>query len=224
MIRLLYIARYKALAVLLLMLLALAPVLAQNVAYQGETTTLAVEQVAGETYAWELYDDGTVDFAITPGMTSSASYATFVGGNVGASVQVQWLKPGLYFFKVTAFNITGCTNNLKIGIVEVKEALPTARIISADPQLICIGETATLEVELTGKGPWNLTFTDGTTDTVIKGITDNKYLFKVSPKVSTVYWITDVSDQNATNPADSNSVLIIVSPKPVSSPIYEYKP
>lgn len=220
---LLYIVRLTTLSLILALLLAMTSVVAQNVVYQGDTSTLAVEQKPGDTYEWELYDNGTVNFATVPGNCPATS-AIFVGGNAGASIQVQWLKPGLYFFKVTARNANGCTNNLKIGMMQVKEALPTARIISADPQLVCIGETATLEVELTGKGPWDLTFTDGTTNTIVTGITDSKYLFKVSPKVSTVYWVTEVKDQNSTNPADSNSVLVIVSPKPVSSPIYQHDP
>ena len=55
-----HIARYKVLAVLLLMLLALAPVMAQNVAYTGETTKLEIVPVTGETYSWELYDNAYV--------------------------------------------------------------------------------------------------------------------------------------------------------------------
>src|SRR5450759_1827840 len=108
--KLLYISRYLSLAVLLQLLLALAPVRAQNVAFTGETTTFAVEQQDGDTYKWDLYDNGSGNFATKTDYCPATS-ADFVGVNTGPSVDVKWMKAGIYFFKVTASNITGCTSN-----------------------------------------------------------------------------------------------------------------
>ena len=231
--RLLYIVRYLSLAVLLHLLLALAPAMAQNVAYQGETTTLSVEQMAGDTYSWELYDDGTVDFAITSGMTTSASYATFVGGNVGASVQVQWLKPGLYFFKVTAFNITGCTMNIKIGIIKVEPSIPTATL-KLTPTEICDDgvSVAQLEIAFTGPGPWNMILQakdkvsgSVTTETYTNiPETGNPMTITVNPKATTEYTVIEVSNKYATNTNPSDSVTLTVHPLPEKTPIYLKKP
>ena len=221
MIQLLYIARYKALAVLLLLLLALAPAMAQLVVYQGETTTLSVEQKAQDYYVWELYDDPTVDFAKVPGNCPVTS-ATFVGSNVGASVQVQWLKPGTYFFKVTGYDVTGCTNNLEIGMVEVKPSIPTAELLQPEPDWICIGEKASLEVKLTGVSPWEITYTDGTSFWTVSNITESAYNLQVSPTSTTQYWITSVKDVNGTNLAPSARVVVVVNPKPDISKIYQY--
>jgi len=222
MIHLLNIARYKALAVILLLLLAVAPAMAQLIVFQGETSTLAVEQKPGETYEWELYSDATVDFAKTSGVKTSAPYATFVGSNNGASVQVKWLLPGIYFYKVTAWNITGCANNIKIGIVEVKPSLPTAVITPPNP--ICDGETASLEVILTGVGPWDITFSDWTNFWTVTGVTDPTYILRVNPSVPTWYWVTEITDTNGTNTVPSDKVLLEVKPRPVSSPIYQHEP
>ena len=210
-----------ALVVLLPLLMAMAPAMAQTVVYQGETSPLSVDPVPGDTYQWELYNDGTVNFAVVPG-NCPATAAVFVGGSTGASVNVKWLQPGTYFFKVTAYNATHCTNNLKIGIFEVKPSLPTA--VLTPPQPICIGETASIEVTLTGFAPWDLTYTDGINTWTESGITESVHLLKVSPKTTTSYWVTQVKDPNGTNTLPSAAVSLTVNPKPKSSKIYLYEP
>jgi len=208
-----------ALVVMLPLLMALAPAMAQTIVYVGDTTPLSVVAVPGNTYLWELYSDGSVNFAGVPGNCPTTS-AGFVGGNSGASINVKWLKAGIYFFKVTASD--GCTNNLKIGIVEVKEALPTATISPPDP--ICIGQTASLQVTLTGTAPWDVTFTDGSKTWTETGISQSPYLLVVNPKTTTSYWVTQVKDQNGTNTVPSVHVTLQVNPKPASSKIYLYQP
>jgi len=225
--RLLYIARYRALAVLLLMLLALAPAMAQiTIVRVGEITDLSVEQMPGDTYSWDLYSDSTVNFAVTDGTALAEGAARFVNDeNTGPAVQVEWLKPGDYFFKVTSWDITGCTNNLRIGIVRVLESLPTATMTSTT---ICIGETATITIEFTGTGPWEFDYTDGTTTQTVTGILTSPYELRIDPgpKATTTYTITRIKDLWGTNlyPVDPPTVTQEVSPKPPSSLIYKYDP
>jgi len=218
--QLLYIVRLARIA-LLPLLLALAPAKAQNVVYQGETSTLDVQQKPGDSYEWELYEDGTVNFALVAGNCPAAS-AFFVGSSSGASVNVKWMNPGIYFFKVTARDAAGCTNNLKIGIIEVKEGLSTAVIISPNP--VCAGETASLQLTITGTGPWEITYTDGINSWTETGISDSGHTLKVSPDMTTLYWITSVKNQYRTNNVPSEKVLLEIYPKPVSSKIYQYEP
>jgi len=113
----LYILRL-VIEVLITLLLALAPALAETVVHQGKTTTLLVVPVPGHTYEWELYNDATINFATVSGNCPITS-AAFVGGNYGTSVQVNWKETGIYFFKVTARDALGCTMNLKIGMLKV---------------------------------------------------------------------------------------------------------
>lgn len=203
-------------AALLLLLLAVAPAAAQNVAYQGETTTLAVVAEPDCNYKWELYNDGTGNLVDKPG-NAQPSEAVFVGSPNQPSVDVRWLTPGIYYYKVTVTdNITGCSSNLKIGRMEVKEALPTATITS-DHQTICDGDEATLEVTLTGKGPWDLTYSDDTDHlTTITGITESEYQLVVKPRRSTEYFITEVKDQNAVNSiAKPTKVWVFWTDRPV---------
>lgn len=214
-----YIARYPAWAVLLLLLLALAPTMAQNVVYQGQTTDLGIEQKPGDTYEWELYRDSTVNFAVVPG-DCPATDADFVGSNKGPAVKVEWKEPGVYFFKVTARDATGCTNNLKIGRVLVLNTLPTAVIAASPP--VCEGAPITLEVSLTGTAMWEFTYTDGTNSWTVTDVLTSPYVITVDPgpPVTTHYKITRVKDKYGTNTAESNTATQTINPLPTPSTIY----
>ena len=220
MSKLLYIQRL-VIAVLLL-LLAVAPVMAQNVVYEGQTTTLDVEEVPGETYVWDLYNDSTVDYAITDGTAVADGDLEFVGTPDGSMVNVNCKVPGTYFYKVTALDAAGCTMNLEIGILKVIEAKPTAVITPPDPDWICVGESMALEVIFTGTGPWEFSYTDGV-NSYLHSAPESTYLLPVSPKVPTQYWITGVKDKYGSNDKESDKVWIIVYPKPESSRIYPYE-
>lgn len=223
MIRLLYIARYHSWAVLLLLLLAWTPVLAQNVTNKNEITDLAVDSIPGEVYIWELYSDSTVDFAVVPGITNSDSFAEFVGGNSGAKVNVLWKETGTYFFKVTAWNASGCTDNIAMGIMKVLPPLPEGTITATD---MCSGDPAKLTIDLTEVGPWSFTITDGITTWTETNVLTTPWVVTINPgpNTNTDYWITSVTNPNGTNVRPSPKVTQFVYPKPKSSVIYLYEP
>jgi len=102
----------------LIALPAMAPAMAQTVVYQGDTTTFNVNRVTNHTYLWEIYSDASVNFATVPGNCPATS-ATFVGSRTGASINVRWLQPGNYFYKVSARDASDCAMNLKIGMLSV---------------------------------------------------------------------------------------------------------
>lgn len=216
----------KAMAALLLCLLASNLAGAQTVVRQGETTVFNVDEVPGDTYVWELYSDSTVDFAITNGDPSPAAYAEFVGANDQPTANVLWKEPGTYFVKVTALDAAGCTDNLKVIVIRVRPALPTA-IITAGPA-VCVGEDITLTVALTGTGPWNFTYTDGVSEWIVNVPNSSKtppeiihtITINPGPTVTTQYWITSVTDQLGTNTMPSERITQQVNPLPAPSPIY----
>lgn len=229
--RLVYIERL-VITVLLLLLLALAPARAQipmnyTIVYVGETTTLSVDSVPYETYKWDLYNDSTVNFAVVDGTAVADGVADFVNGDtVGESVQLKWNTAGIYFWKVTGYDVSGCTNNLRMGIIRVLENPPTATLVM-EPDSVCIGEWAELEITFTGTAPWrftlqmedplgNLSYQDYT------GITDaqNPMLVAVNPVVTTKYTVIDLVDLYSAQRDPSNTVELTIHPLPVSSPIY----
>ncbi len=212
------------------LLLTMAPVMAQDddVVYTGETTVFAVEEVEGVTYTWYLYNDVEgLNLAQTEG-NCPPSQAYFVGGvNTGASVEVMWLTAGTYFYKVVADD--GCSNNLKLGIIEVEESLPTA--FFEDPEEICVDDPGELTVILAGEAPFEITYTKEFEDEIIDtatitGIEESPYTFDVLPDQVGIftYTIISVTDVIGTNEEPSAPVFLEVLPRPVTSPIEWYDP
>ena len=111
----------RALVVLLPMLLTPVAAKAQTAVYEGVTSQINVEQFPGDSYPWEIYTDTPVDFALVPGNCPPAS-ANFAGANTGASVSINWIKPGIYFFKVTARDAALCAMNFQVGMIKVMPA------------------------------------------------------------------------------------------------------
>lgn len=144
--RLLYIARLIT-AVLFPLLFLLVFASAQTVVYQNTTTTLSVVDKPGDTYEWELYSDLAVNFATVPGNCPAAA-ADFANGNTGTGVLVRWLRPGIYFYKVTARNSAMCTMNFKIGMFKVIpreiEAVITGDTLMGVCQTIALNGTASV--------------------------------------------------------------------------------
>ena len=189
----------------------------------GQTSTWAVEDVPGNTYYWELYNDVTnINFATDPG-NCPPSDAYFVGGvNTGDSVEVMCLVPGTYFIKVMASD--SCTNNIKIGRIEVVGCYSYATLL--EPVPFCSGDTALMTIEITGApGPWVVIFTDGIS-TWTENVTSSPHVFLLIPTPavpgSYEYWITSVSNTYVTNDIPGDPVTLIVKTKPVTSPIYRY--
>lgn len=221
----LYIERL-AITVLLLLLLALAPAKAQMVVYTGQTSTLEVEPVKDEIYVWELYSDPSVNFATTDGDASPTSYAEFVGAYENVpSVEVLWKLPGFYFFKVTAWNASGCTNNIKIGIIEVKVSARAEIMPITNP--ICAGDPMTLELVLTGTAPWNFTYTaedvNGVvTEYEVENVLTSPHFITIDPGplTETSFTVISISDAFGSNTEPSNTETQVVNPLPEPSVIF----
>jgi len=218
--------RYKHTWVRLMLALALATTamasaMAQTPVYTGQTTTLGVVAIPGDTYVWELYNDVSgLNLASSPGNCPSQS-AVFDGGvNTGPAVNVTWLEAGTYYYKVTA-NRGGCTSNLKLGKIVVEALLlPTATM--QQPAPICAGDTTQLIITLTGQSPWSIKLSDGVNTVTYSNISTTPYAIPVNPAVTTTYQVMEVTDATGTNTVPSQPVQLIVKPKPVSSHIYQY--
>ena len=185
--------------------------------YAGDPFTFIVEDVPGDSYSWEVYEDyAGVNLVAVPG-NSSTTY--FPSGNTGPSVDIVFPTPGLYLVKVYAVNQCP-TDNIEVYLVEVLEALPTATILP--PGEICEGDELVLEIEFTGTAPWEFDLFDGV-NTVTYTADVSPYMTVVlpSPTTTTTYTVTRVMDTNGTNTTPSNSVTVTVNPQPVfNSPIY----
>jgi uncharacterized protein YjdB len=101
-------------------------------------------------------------------------------------------------YAVTSF-LNGCTSYGVDGTTYVTVTVnkrPTANI--GPNQTICYGGTATFNIALTGKAPWIVTYTNGTTPTTVTTST-NPYVFSVANlTVDQTYTVSNLSDANCT--------------------------
>ncbi|WP_208420037.1 HYR-like domain-containing protein [Paraflavitalea devenefica] len=112
---------------------------------------------------------------------------------------------GTYYIKAT--NAAGCYT-IKPVVVQIIP-LPTAIIAGGN---ICAGSKTILNITLTGKAPFTITYNDGTSNRTIPAITGTIYRLEVSPTTNTTYTITSVSDANCTNNAVSTAAVVNVTP------------
>lgn len=211
------------LTVALLLLFTVASAMAQGIIVNaGQSMNFEIEDVSGDSYSWEIYNDfAGINMAIVPG-NCPVTDAFFVGGiDTGPSVDITFMVPGTYLVKVVAVN--GCpTNNMKFYLITVLEELPIATI--DEPSAICEGDEGTLVVHLTGTAPWSIILSDGVNLVTYNNIMTTPYVITVNPTLTTTYTITQVSDANGTNIEPSNTVTLIVNPRPLNSQIYQYTP
>ncbi|MBS1622317.1 MAG: gliding motility-associated C-terminal domain-containing protein, partial [Bacteroidetes bacterium] len=113
---------------------------------------------------------------------------------------------GTYYIK--AINSAGCSE-IRPVIVTINIA-PTA-VISGGSS-ICAGASSTLIVTLTGKAPFQISYTDGTNSYSVPNINSTSYQLNVTPSVSTTYTITNVSDAICSNPAVTSTATVTVIP------------
>lgn len=102
-------------------------------------------------------------------------------------------EPGYY--EISALNGGGCAGTIMTGSASiVVNPLPTAKFLDGNLRIpIDSGETAELEVELTGTAPWVFTYTvDEINPVTVENITLNKYTLSAAETGS--YEITGVSD------------------------------
>ncbi len=86
---------------------------------------------------------------------------------------------------------------------------PLATATLSGGKTACYGATTTLSVNLTGKAPWTITYTDGVTPVTISGIGTSTYTFNVSSNTSKTYSITSVSDaQSCTNTGTGSAIVV----------------
>ncbi|SHI42771.1 T9SS type A sorting domain-containing protein [Flavobacterium terrae] len=111
--------------------------------------------------------------------------------------------------------INGCTSYGPEGTAEIKVTVrprPTASIGTS--QNVCIGDSATLSIALTGTAPWTITYSNGSTNTTVTTST-NPYNFTVYNLLNSVtYTVTALNDKNCTaKPSDltGSAVLTVLN-------------
>jgi hypothetical protein len=138
-----------------------------------------------------------------------------VVAGTGASITFGGIQlTGLY--TVIATNVaTGCASMMTGNATVIEQAPPTATLTNAS---ICAGQTANLNVHLTGDSYWTLHINDGTNNSTVNvnsgvvGVTTFDYTYTVTPSVTTTYTITLVTDAVCYNTGGAGTVTVNPNP------------
>jgi gliding motility-associated-like protein len=98
-------------------------------------------------------------------------------------------------------------------LVVAVQPLATATVAGGNP--ICIGQSTTISIALTGVAPWTLVYSDGVASHTINGITATPYILTVSPGSTTTYSLQSVSDVKCVNTFLNSSVKVFVTQSPL---------
>jgi gliding motility-associated-like protein len=168
----------------------------------GETASLTVTLTG--TGPWSLtYTDGVTPATVN---INASPYTLNVNPTVSSS------------YNLTALSDANCTalgGDLS-GAGDVTVNPRPSSVISGSATL-CNGGNTDITITFTGTGPWDFTYTDGTTPVNVT-TNSNPYVFNVSPGITTSYSVTALSDANCTAlPADmTGTAVVTINPRPTS--------
>jgi len=138
----------------------------------------------GLTYTYWQDPDGTVAL-INPNAVANDSTYYIKGSAVGGCFSIKPVKSSFNQPPAAAFN---------------------------GNEAICAGNTAILKVSFTGKAPWTLTYSDGSSSSIIPNITTPEYSLIVGPKTTTTYSLQSVADAACTANSINSTATVTVRP------------
>ena len=139
----------------------------------GSDIQLKSTYISGASYLWNGPN----------GFTSTSNDTTLYHAAI--------INSGTYF--LTA-NINGCGTSIDSVVVNV-HPLPTISFIKS-LDTVCYSSSKKINFSLTGTAPWTLTYTDGTSNTLLSAVTTSPGYFTASPLKNTIYSITNIVDSN----------------------------
>ena len=140
-----------------------------------------------------------LDLSFTGDGPFSISYLansdTLTANNLGASSSLTVSPDVNTVYRIIELtDVRGCTGNILGSPVSVQvNSLPTAEISGADT--ICYGDETNLIFDLTGRGPWTVTYTDGVDQNTFT-TSFNRHFEPIIPTATRTYSIVSVTDSN----------------------------
>jgi hypothetical protein len=151
---------------------------------------------AGNTARFELALTGQSPWTVV----YSFAEEEFTVTTEGPTFMLEATNPGIY--TLMSVEDAFCTGSVQgSAVLEVKER-PSA-VLSGDG-IICENGTATLDVQLTGSAPWNLVYTDGSTDYTATATTGG---YDLTVQNAGTYTLLEVSDAFCTGLAEGSATL-----------------
>jgi hypothetical protein len=140
-------------------------------------------------------------------------------GGTSDTITVDWDNTtGTDTLKVVEISASGCPGDTQ-KLAVFRMPTPTATISGADT--ICYNNNSSFQVALTGIGPWDFTYTDGTTPVTVTGVTSSPYTVVVTGlKTTTTYTLVSAKNKFGCDGTVTGSATIVVNPKPTTSGIF----
>lgn len=145
-----------------------------------------------------VYTDGTANYTLN---------------NITANPYSWTVNPGGSQKTYQLISVTGACAGTVSGTAVVDVQPRPVAVLSA-PLGVCTGSTALLTAQLTGTGPWNLTYTDGTSIYTENGIAGSPYSWSITPLATATWSLVSVQDANCIGNVLANPAVINVSPAP----------
>lgn len=109
---------------------------------------------------------------------------------------------------VTSAADVACSKGEGAGLAAlIRHERPTASL--SGTTTVCAGETARVNLQLTGAAPWQVSYSDGTSTFWINDITTPTYQLELSPAANTTYTLLTVEDANCTGTAAGEATVTV---------------
>ena len=128
----------------------------------------------------------------------------------GAAISFGDQTVGTYTVKATD-DITGCTRDMTGNAVITENPRPTSNLPYANYET-CIGGTVIIEVELTGTGPWNITWSDGHVQNNVNQNPAQRSVIVNENKIFSITGLTDSTGCSATSMTGTSTVTVFPPP------------
>jgi hypothetical protein len=117
---------------------------------------------------------------------------------------------------INLVSVTGACSGLVNGTAVISVTNKPVAVMSA-PSGMCLGMGGQLSVSISGLGPWDLTYTDGTNIYTENAIGSSPYSWSVNPTGNTTYQLTNLVGPHCTGSVLSTPVSVPVSIQPTAT-------
>ncbi len=102
----------------------------------------------------------------------------------------------------------GCSKGTFAGSADITvRPLPTARVYG--DKEICLGESASVAIDLTGTAPWNIEIFDGVNIVPVNNIIVSPYIYTFTPASTSVVTVDKVRDAHCSNVGNGSATITI---------------